>query len=308
MELFKALFYGTPLMFGMWMDEAEGGEAEGENESESEESQSGSEQSQSGSWRDDILPDDLKGMPLFEKYNSPQDALKAFAEAQKLIGKKGILPPSEGATDEEKAEFVKQVYQALGEEVPEEVDGYEFDEIEDLPEELKDFDATLKDKILTYAKDKHLSKQRANELYNIAQELLVESYNNNIEATDQAIKAAETALRKEWGKAYDTKLANASKLAKQFDEATQSFLKQHEGDPRLIKLLATMAEKVSEDNLKGTPKPMVLTPEAAKEEIIHIKADPNHPFNNPDHPEHSLAVSKMDDLYRQAYPELQETS
>lgn len=318
MDIFKTLFFRT-LLNGFVEDEGGsdsilGIEESGENNEESngeDEGEVGKDKEQGKqrepSWRDELLPDDLKGLPLFEKYNSPQEALKAFAEAQKLIGKKGIIPPGENATDEEKAEFMKQVYKAIGEEVPEKAENYELPDVEDLPEELKDYDAMLKDKIITYAAKKGFSNQRAVEAYEMAQEILVDSYNESVRQQEEAIKGLESALREEWGKSYDTNLSKAKSLAQKFDPTIKSFLRQNEHDPRLIKMLVDIADMVSEDTLKGEPKKMVLSPEDARREILRIKADANHPFNVPDHPEHQLAVEQMDDLYRQAYPELQET-
>ena len=69
------------------------------------------------SWRDS-LPDDLKGAAWLSKYKTPEDALRGFAEAQKLIGSK-LSVPKDDAPKEEWDKF----YASLGR--PEAPDKYD---------------------------------------------------------------------------------------------------------------------------------------------------------------------------------------
>src|ERR1043166_4213884 len=52
------------------------------------------------SWRDS-LPDDIKGNATLANVQSVQDLAKGYIHAQGLIGKKGIIPPGDKASDEE---------------------------------------------------------------------------------------------------------------------------------------------------------------------------------------------------------------
>ena len=78
------------------------------------------------SWRDS-LPDDLKGAAWLSKYKTPEDALRGFAEAQKLIGSK-LSVPKDDAPKEEWDKF----YASLGR--PEAPDKYDLGVPETLPE------------------------------------------------------------------------------------------------------------------------------------------------------------------------------
>lgn len=75
-----------------------------------------------GSWHDSV-GDDYKDFA--SNYESMDSVFKELKGAQSLIGKKGILPLAEDATDEQKSEY----YKALGR--PDEVDGYDLGEIEE---------------------------------------------------------------------------------------------------------------------------------------------------------------------------------
>lgn len=58
-------------------------------------------------WRDE-LPDELKGNPTLEKYESPEAALKGFIDASARLGR-SITIPDEDATDERRKEFAEKI-------------------------------------------------------------------------------------------------------------------------------------------------------------------------------------------------------
>lgn len=87
------------------------------------------------------LPDDVKQeatqMKLGERVKSVADLARFTVNSQRLIGKKGVIPPTEKSTPEEISEYRK----ALG--VPESIEGYQV-KPEKLPEGIEWSDADAK--------------------------------------------------------------------------------------------------------------------------------------------------------------------
>lgn len=144
---------------------------------------------QAANWRDS-LPDDLKNDPTLSKFSDVQNLSKAYIEAQKAIGKKGIIKPSAGDTPE----AWKAFREALG--VPA-ADKYELGKIEgvEFPAESLAFAKKLGADIGVLPED--MTK-------------ILQNY-GKFEVEQRAkVAAAETAaqteklngLKKEWGEAF----------------------------------------------------------------------------------------------------------
>ena len=235
------------------------------------------------------------------KYKSNNDALIALVEAQKLIGKKGVIMPEEGASADDWNEF----YNKLGR--PEKPDDYELPEIKDFPDDLPVQEAMVKD----YREIAHtlgLSNKQTSQLYEWYQKQNATVYNNLVSQKADNLKSTETSLRKEWGKAYDEKVSSAKKMLEFVSDNDLGFFEEHGNNPSLIRTLSNIAAKMSEDTLGGRSKGLTMTPDEARQEIIKIKSDVKHPFNIEDHPERAMAISRMNDLYKMAYPDLAENA
>ena len=259
------------------------------------------------SWRDDLLPDDIKGEPLFEKYQSPQEAFKAFVEAQKLIGKKGIIPP-EGEDEGLRKEFLKEVYEKIGEELPEDPADYEIPEVEDIPDELKAMNEEDVEAFKDIAHKAGLTKRQAEEIYKLYIEQEKKRYNEFVRAGDELQQQAEDRLREKWGKAYDVKVRKIQTLVSKLgsNELIEKVRSNPYigNDPDMVEFLGKVVDLMSEDVIGGEPRRATMTPEEAKSEIYKIKMDNSHPFNDQGHPEHKIAKERMNELYKLAYPEL----
>jgi hypothetical protein len=86
------------------------------------------------------VPDEYKEEKWAKDLKSPDDLWKKFAHSQKLIGRKGVIRPDENAPQEEWDAF----YNAQGR--PENPEGYEFKNIEELQDVKRDetFDNAIK--------------------------------------------------------------------------------------------------------------------------------------------------------------------
>ena len=248
------------------------------------------------SWRD-ALPDDLKSNPIFDKYDSSDDGLRALVNAQDLIGKKGLIQPDENSSKDEWDNF----YKDLGR--PESAEKYTLPEIEGMPEEMP-IDDNLTNDFKAWAHEAGLNQNQVNLVYGKYQQSMISVFNSIEEAKVVAKNQAETDLRTEWGKAYPEKKAIVDKLIKYASEKELPFFVEHGNNPFLVSYFARIGEMMGEDKLGGTPKGTTKTPTEARAEILRIKADMTHPFNLEDSPERPMAMEHMNLLYKLAHPEL----
>jgi hypothetical protein len=270
------------------------------------------------------LPEDIRAHPSLEKFpmektddkgekfptpmaSIPIDVVKSFINQEKLVGREKIPLPPEGATDEDWAE----VWNRLGR--PETAEGYEIKKPEGLPEEIG-----YSEELVTEYKG---ACHKLGILPNQAQGLLnwfmaantqqLQKLNQDGEAFK---KEGEATLRKEWGKAYDEKVASAGtafaffaqKLGEEGDKQITELMEQTGlGDhPLLVRFFAQIGEMIGEDVITGKPRAgFTMTPEQAQAEIAKVYGDPEHAYNKKGHPEHQLAVQKMADLFAMGYPE-----
>jgi hypothetical protein len=182
-------------------------------------------------WKDG-LPDDLKNDPTIKNLKDVPAALRMLLNAQKLIGKDKLVIPEPSATDEQWGEVMKK----LG--LPETVDKYDFKAPEGAtPEFLKEFkEFAHKNAILPRQAEKFMGwfKERTEKALQEA------------ETQDQhAFNSAVDGLKREWGTAYDRKIAEASGMFKTFTtEEERKELRElgFSNHPTVIKLMAKTAE------------------------------------------------------------------
>lgn len=249
----------------------------------------------------DTLPDDIKQtVPesfksdgSFTKYKTFPDFLTGHKNAVELASKKGVILPSEGADEKE----WEPVYNSLGR--PEKPDGYKYQ----APNGAKLNDAYLNE-FKTQAHQMGMTQKQFEKLVNTRIEFETKEQKANTEAQLKFKQDGETSLRKEWGAKYDEKISMIQKAIKSFGGDLPADPKEY--DPRLTKLIGSMAEHLSEATLGtlGIVKGGALTPEEAKEKIASIRNNKEHPYNIANHPKHLEALKEIDDLYTMSRPEL----
>lgn len=247
-------------------------------------------------WREN-LPDDIKNHATLTKFKSVVDLAKSHLNAQDMIGRKGIILPREGASEEEIGDF----YNKLGR--PETVEGYKLDEVQ-LPEGVS-IDDNIRSEFL---KEGH-KEGFTNKQMNFLLKWQIENMGNKVKLDDEAreaeVQEIETNLRKEMGNAYEANLSLANKvIGKYADESTKEFLKEALGhDPRMIRMMIKIGKDMGEDTLGEGTAIMTKTPGEAQKEISQIRNNSKHPYHIPGHVEHQAALKQMDDLYEMAYPD-----
>jgi len=128
------------------------------------------------------------------------------------------------------------------------------------------------------------------------------------EASDAEMQAANDLLKKEWGHAYDAKLAAAKNAVMAYADAeTQQFLLDSglANNPGMIRLMASIGATLSEEQSAGieSGSRFTLSPTEAMDRIGEVRRNTEHPYNIASHPQHNAEVEKMEKLYTQAYPE-----
>lgn len=246
------------------------------------------------------LPPELKDEKALGHINSVEDLVKSYVNAQKLLGGPKIsIPDPKLATPED----YRNVYKKLG--LPEDAKDYRVEVAPDSgldPEFLKQFQENA-------FKIGILPKQ-AQEVLNWYAEaskgMLTGIQENNKKAFDEEHKA----LHSEWGKAYEKNLLATQLVVKDFaDEDTVKFLKEtglHQS-PKFLKFMAKIGNVLKEPELKGSAGrgSVMKTPQEAMGEANRIIGDMSHPYNQPQHPNHALAVKDVEQLFEMAHPEPQ---
>lgn len=238
------------------------------------------------------LPDEVRNAPSMGKYATPADLAKGYLEAEKLIGKKGVIMPGDNATPEE----MKQFHAALG--VPDTVEGYDLKAPEGLPEGVwneeaaKGFAAKAHELGLTPKQVREIAAWQAQNVAGAMQRAELEPDG----------RTWEQALRDDWGTSYDANMETARRAAKEFgDEASLTKLGDRIGDAALVRMFQRIGAKVAEDAPAGMGGAARQTAqESAQSQADAITRDAGGPYWNPQHPEHKATVQRVTDLLKRA--------
>lgn len=251
-------------------------------------------------WRD-TLPEEMKSEPSLQLIADIPMLAKSYLHSQKMVGADKILKPSKHAT----ADDWKKTFKDLG--VPDEKD-YKLD--------FNDQEKTVIDQQFAEFFQK-LSAQE--QLFpDKAKKVLMESakfIKTAEEARQNGVKLenekALTALKDEWGAAYDIKTQQANLAFKTFGkdipELDAFLVKSGLGNnPAVIKMFAAVGETLKEGKIinsspSGGAGP--LTPKEAQVKIDQIMGRPQtDPFWDKNHPNHKNAVQEMNELFVQVHP------
>ncbi len=130
------------------------------------------------------IPETYAKEPWAQSIKSPEDLWNQHANAQTVIGKKGIIIPSDKATPEE----IKNFHKALG--VPEAPEGYEFKTIEalkDLPR-----DATIDNRVKQVLLKNGIPKSQGEMIIHELETMVFETSKPRLDAAAKAEKEFST--------------------------------------------------------------------------------------------------------------------
>jgi uncharacterized protein YdbL (DUF1318 family) len=257
----------------------------------------------------EMLPEAYRADPLFKNFSNLEDMAKSYSSAAKMVGldKAQLMRIPSEATPEAMGE----VWDKLGRpEAPDKYEGKAFEAIKDYIN--PDKAASVKE----LAHKNGISAQ--------AFEALAEWYVKDIQGAVEAgsktsketIDGYREAVKKEFGAAYEQKIAMAQRAVKSFggDELIK-VISENEGvfeNPAVIKAftamgeqMAKIAEQTKEDNgfLPNNSASGHMSPNEAKAAIAELEGDPNFMkiMQDPTHPQRQFMMDKRSKLFAYAY-------
>lgn len=244
-------------------------------------------------------PDEIKGSEKLRLYKSIEDLPRGLAHLEKLIGKKGLMPLPENASEADKAEFDKRLRAAVG--APEAPEGYGLDKRpEQYPEEMWD-------------------PARASQIAEILHKhkappgLAAELIENDRQWAAQALESAKTEqqrqeqerfqgdearLKAAWGVSFDQNAKLAIRGAKHFGIDPDSALFLENAD--VIMAMAKAARHVSESDFVDAAASSGAGGSDPKAELDAMMGDRSHRYyaalRDQNHPQFALADAHLNRL------------
>jgi len=198
------------------------------------------------SWADALKLDE-KGRERLGRFNAPHEVWNSYLNAeQKLSDRRAVRIPDANATPEEVAAWNK----ARG--VPDTPDGYKVDVAPPEGLELGDSDKAVLKALTVEAHKRGFDPGVVNFAHEFFYQQAAEAAAQQLARADTAAADAEKALRREWGREYDTNVKWASAAATQFGlgEALNAVMADGSrlGDnPVVIKAMAQIGRLNAED-------------------------------------------------------------
>ena len=248
------------------------------------------------SWKSSIS-EEFRNDPNIEKFTEIDALAKSYINATRMIGQDKVAVPNKNSTEDQ----WNEVYSKLGR--PETADKYALN----IESEAVAMDEGA---IKSFAEQSHKLG-----LNNTQAQGILEFYKNNMESnmqratvdTETAQAQAETELRAEWGKEFDSNVSKASALAKANMNPEILDLQMQDGTrigdhPEIIKGFAKIASMLSEDKLVSTESESVNSMKDLQSEISAITNDTTGPYWNNKHPDHAKMVQQVYTLREMAQP------
>jgi hypothetical protein len=236
-------------------------------------------------WRA-ALPEDLRAAPSLTKFADPVALAKGYVEAEKLISRKGVIPPKDGDPPEVLAAYRA----ALG--VPEKPEDYGLKAPENLPAGMWSDESAQ-----AYAALAHKHGLTPAQAQGLAAEFLAAQAQRVPDLAAEQ-KQAETELRGEWGAAYEAKIELAKRAIGQFAPPEFAQFLEATGlgnHPQLARMLARIGESVAEDRPAGMGTGARVSTDP-KVEISELMAK-GSPYWHPLDPKHKETVARVKELF-----------
>jgi len=239
------------------------------------------------------MPVGLRDEPSLQTFDSVDKLAKSYVNAVKMIGGNPdnlISVPQEG-------ESWDSFYNQLGR--PEQSNGYDFGE---------DVDGVLDD-FKSFAHQNNLTQDQADNLLGLFSDIQEEDAKNEEKAMEDLKVQTTIGLQRDWGKNYDGNLDYARRAYAQFGTPELTEVMDDSGfgnHPEVIKAFSKVGQLLGEEALAvGTGLGRnQMSPQTAQEEIqaLYRDKDFSKAYRENTDPGHKTAMSKMDRLFKQAYP------
>jgi hypothetical protein len=252
------------------------------------------------SWRDQ-LPDDIKSAPTLSKFETIEGMAKSYVNLERMLGADKVVIPKDGDT-----EGWNSFYKAAGK--PETPDAYGFKQPETIPEGMQ-YDAELDTKLAGIMHKGNLNKQQAAVVREELLSLVASGATANLEAAkahsatqQQAIIQAETALKAEWGQAYEQRGKVAGAAINKFLSAETIAAMDAAGlanNPAIVKDMYNLGVKLAgERELIGE---ISQSPADLETSIADFRDKHGTALFDRSHPEHAQRTKEYTTLFEKRY-------
>lgn len=252
-----------------------------------------------------VLPEDIRNEKTFEAYSKAKDKdellqhlARGYHGAQGLIGKKGLLPPGENATPEERAAFRKELNKSLG--VPEKFEDYKVE----LPKDHK-FDQARVDQ---WKQKLHMLGVPQSDAGKIFEAYMKEEAAAEKAHTDK-LTAWENETKQRLGANLDKELNHARYALRELDkDGKLGAILEETGlgsNPEVVTLLSKVGAMLGERGPRGQGAAVAstnLSPDQAQVEIAQFERTHRDALHNANHTDHEFAVKRRAELYKAAFP------
>ena len=213
----------------------------------------------------DQLGEDFKGShDALAPFKSPADLAKSYLHTKSLVGKKGVIIPTEKSTPEEIAAFRS----ALG--VPEKPEGYQL-KPEKLPEGLSWSDDLAKP-FATIAHKHNIPPAAMREIVSEYVNMQAASTASAEQMVEAELQKGAEFLRSEFKQDFDKNITMAKRVAKTVGlDPNSPGLR----DPNVVVALVRFAGMMSEDKIVQGDIQTTLNP--GKQKAHEIMTNPEHP-------------------------------
>ncbi|HOK66361.1 MAG TPA: hypothetical protein PLV55_06070 [Anaerohalosphaeraceae bacterium] len=268
-------------------------------------------------WQEQLVPKEFQGRGVYAKIGSVKDAMRQLGYLDALVGKKGVIVPSEGASETEWKEF----YKAVG--VPETPDKYPYEPPQDV--ELVDLS---KEAMKPYIEKLHqagLTPKQFKETVGLFTNFIKELENEVKTQQEEVVRQAEEKIKEFTGTAYEKRvhLANLAieKLTADWNPERKKALFDPETGlvndpthaelkPYLLDFLAEIGTKLSEHKIIPSVEGGGMTPDQIRAKIAEIEAIPgfilpdnqgNFMSNDGRKDQYFALAKQRDELYKMLY-------
>ena len=224
---------------------------------------------------------------------SYNNVMKSYVHGKKQFGKEKIVLPTDKSSKEEIDEFYSKLngYDPVIENYKVEVDA-----------EKSSLDGEFIEGIRNFAHENRLSPAIAAKLHGFLSDRVEVDTESETAELQRIQEESFTALKKEWGGAYDSRVVAAKEvIAEYFSEDEQlmaAFEDPAVGDnPVVLKILGTIGAKLFKEVTFGGEGNTSMTPNDVERQIAAIMGDSSHAYHNANHAEHKHASADMMKLY-----------
>jgi hypothetical protein len=244
-------------------------------------------------WRSEI-PEEIRSHKSLETIQDVGSLAKSFVNAQSMIGADKVAKPGKHATADDWNNF----YDKVGR--PASADAYE------LKSKLPEGQSENPEMVNWFKQTAHkvgLLPHQAQSLLDEYNEFSGSQTTQSAHATEEQINQVALDLKKEYGQAFDDRMAvgkgvleNFSAIpVEEFEDLTLSNGMKLGDHPAIIKTMVNigqyMKEKMGEDTLAGVKTSGGLTPNQASEKLAELTAH-DSPYWDAKHPQHSFFVDE----------------